>query len=326
MFRLHTYVFSLLAILAILMSACQPIQLANAVAAKALAQREITEIESGGNLALVDELFAEDFVLHFPGYPPMDREGFKMLIDAFRSGFPDLTVSLEEQVVEGNKVTNRVTIRGTHQGDFNGVPASGKSIEVPAINTMRIENGQIHEIWGLPDVLGLMMQIGAIPMPGAQPPAKNAAVIPGHGEYDMNVLGHDVKVKITSADSAGAYYVFEIYSPQGAFVPPHIHSHEDEIIQVVEGEYEVILGDQLYTVKAGDTLHFPRGVAHGFTHTGAGIGKTLWIVAPGASFEEFFTKLGALPAGPPDPVKLGELFGEYGIELPPPPQTSDTII
>lgn len=320
MFRLHTYVFALLALLATLVSACQPIQPASTAEAKAIALREISEIESGGNLALVDELFAEDFALHFPGYPAMDREGFKMLIGAFRTGFPDLTVSLEDQVVEGNKVTNRVTIRGTHQGDFNGVPASGKSIEVPAINTMRIEGGKIHEIWGLPDVLGLMQQIGALPAPGAQPPAKNAAVIPAHEAYDMKVLGHDVKVKISSADSGGAYYVFEIYSPQGAFVPPHIHSREDEIIEVIEGEYEVILGDKVYTAKAGDTLHFARGVMHGFTQTGAGIGKTIWTVAPGASFEEFFNKLGALPAGPPDPVKLGELFGEYGIELLPPPQ------
>lgn len=303
---------------ALLLSACQPI-MPDTNAIKAIALREITEIESGGNFTLVDELFAEDFALHFSGYPVMDREGFKLLIGAFRTGFPDLTVSLEDQVVEGNKVTNRVTIRGTHQGDFNGVPASGKSIEVPAINTMRIEGGKIHEIWGLPDVLGLMMQIGAIPMPGAELPAKNAAVIAGHEEYDMNVLGHDVKVKITSADSAGAYYVFEIYSPQGAFVPPHIHNHEDEIIEVIEGEYEVVLGGEVYTAKAGDTLHFPRGVMHGFTHTGAGVGKTIWTVAPGANFEEFFNKLAALPAGPPDMAKLTELFGDYGIELLPPP-------
>lgn len=319
MFRLHTYFFIVVTVIAALVSGCQPIMLADAVAAKAIAQREITEIESGGNLALVDELFADDFALHFPGYPTMDREGFKGLITAFRTGFPDLTVSLEDQVVEGNKVTNRVVIRGTHQGDFNGVPASGKTIEVPAINTMRIENGQIHEIWGLPDVLGLMMQIGAIPMPGAEPPAKSAAVIAGHEEFDMSVLGHDVKVKITSADSAGAYYVFELYSPQGAFVPPHIHSQEDEIIEVIEGEYEVILGGQVYHGKAGDTLHFPRGVMHGFTQTGAGVGKTIWTVAPGASFEAFFNKLGELPAGPPDMTKLTELFGEYGIELLPPP-------
>lgn len=318
MLRLPTIIILFALVSSLLLTACQPI-MPDTAAIKAVALREIIEIESGGNLALVDELFADDFALHFPGYPTMDREGFKMLIGAFRSGFPDLTVSLEDQVVEGNKVTNRVTIRGTHQGDFNGVPASGKSIEVPAINTMRIEGGKIHEIWGLPDVLGLLQQIGALPAPGAQPPAKNAAVIAGHEEFDMNVLGHDVKVKITSADSAGAYYVFEIYSPQGAFVPPHIHSREDEIIEVIEGEYEVILGDKVYTAKAGDTLHFARGVAHGFTQTGVGVGKTIWTVAPGASFEEFFNKLGALPAGPPDPAKLGALFSEYGIELLPPP-------
>lgn len=88
---------------------------------------------------------------------------------------------------------------------------------------------------------------------------------------------------------------------------------------MIEGEYEVVLGGEVYTAKAGDTLHFPRGVMHGFTHTGAGVGKTIWTVAPGASFEEFFNKLAALPAGPPDMAKLTELFGEYGIELLPPP-------
>jgi hypothetical protein len=59
---------------------------------------------------------------------------------------------------------------------------------------------------------------------------------------------------------------------------------------------------------------------HDFTQTGAGVGKTIWTVTPGANFEEFFNKLGALPAGSPDPVQLGTLFGEYGIELLPPPQ------
>jgi len=135
---------------------------------KTVARREAEEFEGKGNLKIADEVFAANYRLHFPGYPPMDVEGHKMLISAFRGGFPDMSVIVEEQVSEGNRVTNRVKMTGTNTGNFQGMPASGKQVTITGINIMRFEGDQIVEIRGVLDVMGLMQQLGAIPAP-AQP-------------------------------------------------------------------------------------------------------------------------------------------------------------
>lgn len=132
---------------------------------KALARREAQEIESEGNVMVAQELLTPHFQLHFPGFPTLDREGFKMMIAGFHAGFPDLQVTFQEQIAEGDRVTNRLTMRGTHRGAFQGIPPTGKSVTVNGINIMRMENGKIAEIWGALDVMGLMQQIGAVPMP-----------------------------------------------------------------------------------------------------------------------------------------------------------------
>jgi len=131
---------------------------------KALARREAQEIESEGNVVVAHELLAQNFQLHFPGFPTLDREGFKMMIAGFHAGFPDMQVTFQDQIAEGDRVTNRLTMRGTHSGAFQGIPPTGKSVTVSGINIMRIENDQIAEIWGALDVLGLMQQIGAAPL------------------------------------------------------------------------------------------------------------------------------------------------------------------
>lgn len=130
---------------------------------KAIARREVEEIESQGNLALADELFASDFRLHFPGFPALDREGFKQVMSAFRTGFPNLTVTVEEQVAEGDKVVNRLRISGTQTGEFQGIPPTGRPVQFTAVSMMRLENGKLAEIWGQPDIMGLMQQLGVIP-------------------------------------------------------------------------------------------------------------------------------------------------------------------
>ena len=134
---------------------------------KLIARREAEEFEGKGNFAVADEVLGPNYCLHFPGYPPMDREGHKMLISAFRAGFPDMRVTIEEQVAEDDRVTNRVTMTGTHTGDFQGMPPTGKRMTVSGINIMRFENGQIIELRGVLDVMGLMQQLGAIPSPAA---------------------------------------------------------------------------------------------------------------------------------------------------------------
>lgn len=129
-----------------------------------LAHRFYREVMSEGNLDAVDELCAEDFVEHeeFPGLTP-DREGVKGFVTMFRGGFPDLHVEVEEILESEDKVVARIRMQGTHNGEFMGIPASGKKIDVPCIDVVRIADGRAAEHRGITDGMALMQQIGAVP-------------------------------------------------------------------------------------------------------------------------------------------------------------------
>jgi steroid delta-isomerase-like uncharacterized protein len=93
--------------------------------------------------------------------------GYLAVIGMMWSGFPDIQWTLEEMISEDDKVAARFTMRGTHHGSFFGVPPTGKTIAVQAMNFYRLAGGQFVEERGQPDLLGLLMQIGAVPQPGA---------------------------------------------------------------------------------------------------------------------------------------------------------------
>lgn len=112
-----------------------------------------------------DEVLASDFVHHAPGLPP-DLEGMKQALPMFRAAFPDMRLTVEEMIAEGDKVVDRVTVRGTHEGELMGIPASGKQVEFTETHISRIADGKIVERWGQWDALGMMRQIGAVPAPG----------------------------------------------------------------------------------------------------------------------------------------------------------------
>lgn len=114
---------------------------------------------------LADELISRDAIFYVPGQPAPMRgpAGYLAIIGMMRSGFPDIQWTLEDMVAEGDKVAARFIMRGTHKGTFFGVPATGKSIKVQALNFYRFSNGQIVEEYGQPDMLGLLGQIGAVP-------------------------------------------------------------------------------------------------------------------------------------------------------------------
>jgi quercetin dioxygenase-like cupin family protein len=150
---------------------------------------------------------------------------------------------------------------------------------------------------------------------------KEPTVIQAGQGRKMNVLGHEITLKLSSQETDGEYYVFQVTTPPGHGIPPHVHQNEDEVIEVVEGEYEVQLGDQIQRVTAGGIFHFPRYIPHSFHNVGAQPGRTLWTVIPGLNFEQFFEEISALPANePPDMGKVVAIFGKYGMEvlLPPP--------
>ncbi len=134
---------------------------------KALVRRWIEEGWDQGNVAIIDELAAPDFVDHHlaPGLPP-NADGHKAWIQVARAGFPDLQLTIEDMIAEGDKVVARMTVTGTQTGEFMGLPPSGKPVSVTAIGISRIADGKSVEYWEDFDALGLMQQIGAIPPPG----------------------------------------------------------------------------------------------------------------------------------------------------------------
>jgi predicted ester cyclase len=133
---------------------------------KALDRRYVEEVLNKGDLGVIDEIMAPNYVGHVPGFPPSDREGDKQLIAMFRAAFPDLHFIIEDQIGEGDKVVHRLTARGTHQGDFMGIPPTGKQIIGTGININHFAEGKVVESWGIIDMMGLMQQLGVVPSPG----------------------------------------------------------------------------------------------------------------------------------------------------------------
>jgi steroid delta-isomerase-like uncharacterized protein len=97
-----------------------------------------------GDADAFDEVVAPDFVHHAPGLPP-DREGMKQALPMFRAAFPDMRLTVEDMIAEGDKVVDRVTVRGTHQGELMGIPASGTQVEFTEMHISRIADGKIVE-------------------------------------------------------------------------------------------------------------------------------------------------------------------------------------
>lgn len=137
----------------------------------------------------------------------------------------------------------------------------------------------------------------------------------------LNIIGHSVTIKLKREETEGNYYVMEVITPAGHGIPPHVHSREDEMIYVLEGEFMIMLGEQNIRATAGDEIFFPRGIPHAFQNIGTTAGKTLWTIVPGGNFEDFFEDLGALPADrEPDMGRVIQIFADYGMQvlLPPP--------
>lgn len=128
---------------------------------KTLLQRFFQSIYNQGALSVADEIVAEHYCNHnpAPGESP-GREGLKAFVAYLRRAFADLQITIEDQVAEGDKVVTRFTIRGCQQGEFAGIPPTGKFAKVTAIGIHRIVDGQIVESWLNWDALGLMQQLG----------------------------------------------------------------------------------------------------------------------------------------------------------------------
>ena len=125
----------------------------------------VEEAFGKGNIAVLDEVFASDAREHQFGMPPT-VEGLKGSIMSLRAAFPDLTLTLEAVVTDGDMVWGRATARGTHLGPFMGMPPSSRKFAIQVFDMCRFENGLIVEHWGVPDRFALMAQLGALPRHG----------------------------------------------------------------------------------------------------------------------------------------------------------------
>lgn len=132
---------------------------------KALLRRFDEEVWNGRDLSVVDELFRSGHVFHSAGSPSLNREGHKLLIAHFQGAFPDGRVTTEDLLADGDRVASRWTYRGTHRAEFQGIPPTGNRVTLTGISIWRFEGGKIVESWHELDGLGLMQQLGVIPIP-----------------------------------------------------------------------------------------------------------------------------------------------------------------
>ncbi|MEU5264622.1 ester cyclase family protein [Amycolatopsis sp. NPDC021455] len=139
---------------------------------KELARRFFYEVWDSGDLAVADTIFAPDFANNstVAGQRP-GVAGVKQLVRAFRTGFPDCSVSVDLQTGEGDRVATRYTFRGTHRGTFRGLKATGKPVEVSGISIHSVADGKITGHWGFFDDASLLFQLGLVqyPEPGPGP-------------------------------------------------------------------------------------------------------------------------------------------------------------
>ena len=127
---------------------------------KALVRRWIEEGFNRQNLAVVDELIAEQFSVNGQ---TIGRDGLRMSMSRYLMGFPDLRVTIDDILAEGSKVGVWYTAEGTHRGDFEGIPATGKRVKWSGFDLLTVEHGKITQARFISDFFGLMTQLGAQP-------------------------------------------------------------------------------------------------------------------------------------------------------------------
>jgi predicted SnoaL-like aldol condensation-catalyzing enzyme len=134
---------------------------------KALAKQFNDEVFGKGNVDLIDELVADDFVDHqeFPGLEPT-KEGLKNFVKLFHTAFSDIEVETLSIGLDGDELWVHSVFRGTHTGEFAGVPPTGNSVSLEMMDRVKVRDEQAIEHWGVSDDLGMMTQLGVIPEMG----------------------------------------------------------------------------------------------------------------------------------------------------------------
>jgi steroid delta-isomerase-like uncharacterized protein len=130
---------------------------------KMIIQHWVEEAWNNGNLAVADEVYSADYFLHDPARPIQGTEALKHFVSTFQTGYPDLHVTVEDMISQGDKLVWRYTVRGTHKGEFMGIAPTGKPITLTGILISRFVDGKVVEDWNNYDALGMLQQLGVIP-------------------------------------------------------------------------------------------------------------------------------------------------------------------
>ena len=143
--------------------------------------------------------------------------------------------------------------------------------------------------------------------------------VPSNDGKQMNILGIPMLIRIHGRDTSGVVSVVESHDVPGGGPPPHIHHREDETFQILEGDYEFMVGGKTILAKPGTTLFAPRGIPHTYRYLGQTPGKLMCIITP-SGFEGFFEEIGALtPQQQQDIPRVMEIAKQFGLEFLPPP-------
>jgi predicted ester cyclase len=136
---------------------------------KTRARRLAEELVTQGDLAVADDLVAADCVHHVPGSPPAPGvAGLKDWVTTLRRTFPDVHLIVEDEIAEADRVVTRVSVRGTHEGEFLGVAPTGRQVTFEVIDISRVgPDGRFVEHWASVDLFGVLSQLGALPVAAA---------------------------------------------------------------------------------------------------------------------------------------------------------------
>ena len=130
---------------------------------KAFIRRAAEEVWNKGNMDVAGEYFSPNLIFHYSEGDIRGIENMKQYILGVRSAFPDFKLSPEDQIAEGNTEVSRFTISGTHKGEFNSIPPTGKMFSTTSIAIHKFTDGKISEVWSQSNDLGLLQQLGIIP-------------------------------------------------------------------------------------------------------------------------------------------------------------------
>ena len=141
---------------------------------KLLFDRFVEEIFHRGNLCALDRFFRPDALIHDPGVQMTGPVALRSALRGLLAAFPDLRITVQDQIAEGDRLAVRYRGEGTHRAAWRGIPARDRRIHYTGILIVRLDGGRIAEYWAQPDLLGLLQQLGALP-----PSAQTRAGAPG---------------------------------------------------------------------------------------------------------------------------------------------------